>query len=282
MATPGGAGAADETSADAARVTQNWFRRYFYHILSFIMPVFLLSIAFAVIEVYPFGKNSMLIIDNHHQYTPFLIEFGKLLREGRSLLYSWTGGLGSNYLSRFAYYLSSPLNFFSIFINDGVATEFVLALTLFRAGAAGLAFFIYLKSRYRAHGSLTAAFAVMYSLCGFFLAYYWNIMWFDCVALFPIIALGIERIADRGSGLLYCLTLAYAIVSNYFIAIMICIYSTLHFIAYLAGTAYGRRFGGACEGRPAAANYQALLPIMRPVRGPFLPEMLYQPYQTNY
>ena len=212
-----------------------WFLNNAYLLLSFLMPVTLLLIAFAVIGIFPFGENSILIIDNHHQYTPFLIEFGKILREGGSLLHSWTAGLGSNYLSRFAYYLSSPLNFFSVFIKDSAATEFVLALVLFRAGAAGLALFVYLRAKTATQSFITVAFAVMYALCGFFLAYYWNIMWFDCVAVFPLIALGIEKLADGGNGLPYCLALAYAIISNYFIAIMICIFSALYFAAYFTG-----------------------------------------------
>ena len=224
-----------------SRGARGFLSRRGYAILSFFTPVVLLLIAYAIIGIYPFGNNTILIIDNHHQYTPFLMEFAEILRSGKSLLFSWTAGLGSNYLARFAYYLSSPLNFFAIFFNDNSATEFVLALVLFRAGAAGLAFFTYLRSKFRAESYITVAFAVMYSLCGYFLAYYWNIMWFDCIALFPLVALGIERLADGKSGLLYCLTLAYSIMSNYFIAIMICIYSTLYFIAYLAGGAARRR-----------------------------------------
>ena len=247
-------GDAAGSAAASGGAANGWLQHYGFAILSFFIPVCLLLIAFAVIEVYPFGANSILIIDNHHQYTPFLLEFGKILREGGSLLHSWTAGLGSNYLSRFAYYLSSPLNLFAVFIDDSAATEFVLALVLFRAGAAGLAFFTYLKSKFRKQGFLTVAFAVMYSLCGYFLAYYWNIMWFDCIAIFPLVALGIEWLADRGSGVLYCLTLAYTIMSNYFIAIMVCIYSILYFIAYLASKAGGTGLAAAyVPDKPGAA-----------------------------
>gem|GEM_PF-30926 len=251
----GSAVGGDAGGADCVGAALRWLKRNVYLLLSFFMPIMLLLIAFAVIEVYPFGKNSILIIDNHHQYTPFIMEFGNILRSGGSLLHSWIGGLGSNYLSRLAYYLSSPLNVLAVFVSDTHATEFVLGLVLLRAGAAGLAMFAYLRSKFRSQGFLTVAFAVMYALCGYFLAYYWNIMWFDCIALFPIVALGIERLVDRGTGLLYCLTLSYTIISNYFIAIMICIYSALYFFAYIASGAdsHSRRCNTNLSERPGAA-----------------------------
>ncbi|MDR1061985.1 MAG: YfhO family protein, partial [Clostridiales bacterium] len=211
--------------------------------LSFAAPAALLCVAFAVIGIYPFGpgaSNTVIIIDNYHQYTPFLMEFGEMLRSGGSMFYSWNAGLGSNFLARFAYYLSSPLNVFSAFFGGGSFAEFVLALVLVRAGAAGLAFFAYLRAKFGSPGLKTAAFAMMYAMCAFFLAYYWNVMWFDCVAVFPLVALGLERLADRGRGLLYCLALAFTIVSNYFIAIMVCIYAALHYAAYYLGRDRGR------------------------------------------
>ena len=200
--------------------------------LSFFSPIALLCIAFAVIEIYPVGGNTMLIIDNYHQYTPFLMELGDMLRGGYSLLHSWNAGLGSNYLSRFAYYLSSPLNLFAVFVPDKLISEFTLVLVLLRAGLAGMTFSIYLRSKREDSGLRTVAFAVMYALCGFFLAYYWNIMWFDCVALLPLCILGLEQLVDQGKSMLYCITLAIVITSNYFIALLICIYLVLYFVVY--------------------------------------------------
>ncbi|MDR1440568.1 MAG: YfhO family protein [Clostridiales bacterium] len=215
-------------------------------LLSFAAPAALLCIAFAAIGIYPFGpgaSNTVVIIDNYHQYTPFLMEFGEMLRSGGSLFHSWNAGLGSNFLARFAYYLSSPLNAFSVFFRSGSISEFVLALVLARAGFAGLAFFSYLRAKFGSPSLKTAAFAIMYAMCAFFLAYYWNIMWFDCVAALPLVALGLERLADKGKGMLYCLALGFTILSNYFIAIMVCIYSVLHFAAYYMGKDRGRPAG---------------------------------------
>ena len=201
-------------------------------IFSFFTPVLLLSVVLAAIGVYPAGDNTVVIVDSFHQYTPFLMEFGRMLRRGSNFLYSWNAGLGSNFLARYAYYLSSPLNFFAVFFKDKVYAEFVLGLVLFRVGISGMTFFIYLREKFRTVDIKTLAFSVMYALCGFFLAYYWNIMWFDCVAVFPLLALGLERLVDEGKGLLYCVTLAFTIMTNYFVALLICVYLVLYCIIY--------------------------------------------------
>ena len=61
-------------------------------------------------KVEPFGDQSLAIIDGLHQYMPFFAEYHEKLRNLDSLFYSWNGGLGHNFLSLWAYYLSSPLN----------------------------------------------------------------------------------------------------------------------------------------------------------------------------
>ena len=60
--------------------------------------------------VYPFGDNCLLHIDMYHQYCPFFTQLLSKIREGGSLMYSWQVGLGSDFISVFAYYLASPSN----------------------------------------------------------------------------------------------------------------------------------------------------------------------------
>jgi uncharacterized membrane protein YfhO len=174
-----------------------------------------------------------MIIDNFHQYTPFLMEFGEMLRNGQNLMFSWDSGLGTNYLARYAYYLSSPLNFLAVFFPAGWTHEFLLSLVLLRCGISGLTFFIYLEHKFKKADLKTVAFAVMYALPAYLIAYYWNVMWFDCIAIFPLVAMGIEKMVDENRFLLYCVSLSLTIICNFYIALIICIYVTLYFFVYL-------------------------------------------------
>ena len=116
-----------------------------YPVLSFIVPVLILGIAFACMKVSPFGDKSIMVIDNFHQYSPFLSEFRDILKDGGSLLYSWNSGMGTNYWARYGYYLASPLNFLFVFFPQNSLPEFIVLITLIRVGSAGLFFFFYLR-----------------------------------------------------------------------------------------------------------------------------------------
>ena len=79
---------------------------------AFLIPLLISVIICIDHEVYPFGERCLLQVDMYHQYCPFFTEFVDKLRSGESLMYSWTIGLGADFVSLFAYYLASPLNWF--------------------------------------------------------------------------------------------------------------------------------------------------------------------------
>ena len=78
--------------------------------MAFIMPFLIAVIICIDHEIYPFGDQCMLHIDMYHQYCPFFTELMEKLKSGGSLLYSWNIGLGADFVSLYAYYLASPLN----------------------------------------------------------------------------------------------------------------------------------------------------------------------------
>ena len=83
--------------------------RSFPYVMAFLMPFIICVVICIGNGVYPFGDNCILHIDMYHQYCPFFTEFLHKLRTGGSLQYSWNLGLGSDFVSLYAYYLASPL-----------------------------------------------------------------------------------------------------------------------------------------------------------------------------
>ncbi|MCD7709514.1 MAG: YfhO family protein [Clostridiales bacterium] len=210
------------------------------YLLAFLIPFAVCLIICAGNGVYPFGENCILHVDMYHQYCPFFTEFLNKLRSGDSLLYSWNLGLGTDFVSLFAYYLASPLNWLIVLCPKAYVIEFMTILVLIKIGLCSLAFFIFLKAHFHLTGkdgkfhvsTLYPAilFSCAYALSGFIAAYYWDIMWLDCVALFPIIMLGLERLVKDGKPLLYYISLGACIFSNYYISIPICITLFIYFI----------------------------------------------------
>lgn len=210
-----------------------FIRRYSVFITAFLIPVLLMLAIFIVRGVYPFGDRSFLHVDMYHQYFPFLTEFYHKLKEGDSLFFSWNTGLGSNFLALFVYYLASPFNWLCIFVPESLLIEFQTYLVVLKIGLAGLTCCCYFRYHFQRKTPVLAFFSTFYALSGFMAAYNWNVMWLDVVVLAPVIILGLERLVSEGRYRLYCLALATAILSNYYLCIMLCIYLVLYFLLVL-------------------------------------------------
>ncbi len=202
-------------------------------IAAFFVPVLIMLVIFVQRGIYPFGEQSFLRTDLYHQYAPFFSEFRHKLATGESLLYTWNIGMGVNFSALYAYYLASPLNWLLVLCPAGLVIEFITGMIVLKIGLSGLSMAYYLQKHCESSNFGIVFFAVFYALSGYMAAYSWNIMWLDCIVLFPLIMLGLERLVRSGKGLLYCVTLGISILSNYYISIMTCIFMILYFIALL-------------------------------------------------
>lgn len=96
--------------------SKGFFSKNMFIVLAFVIPFVLMTAAFGVMKVSPFGDNQILVTDLWHQYYPFLADMQEKLKHGESLFWSWTQGGGVNYFALMSYYLMSPLNFLTVFL----------------------------------------------------------------------------------------------------------------------------------------------------------------------
>lgn len=197
---------------------------------AFLFPLLLVLLICIARGIYPFGDQCMLHIDMYHQYCPFFTELMHKLKSGGSLFYSWNIGLGADFISLYAYYLASPMNWLLVFCPQEFVIEFMTLLVVLKIALSGLFFAFYLKEHFGKNDLSISFFGTAYALSGFMAAYAWNIMWLDCVMLAPLILLGLERLVREKKSALYYVTLSLAILSNYYIAIMICIFLVFWFL----------------------------------------------------
>ena len=212
---------------------KTFFCRKQLYILSFCLPFFTMLILFMGSSIFPFGDRSFLHIDMYHQYFPFLTEFFHKLKNGESLFYSWNAGIGSNFIALYTYYLASPINWLCVLVPEAYLMEFMSYLVVFKIGLCGLTASIYLSRHFQTNKITVAFFSLFYAMSGYMAAYNWNVMWLDCIVLTPLILLGLESLVKEGKYKLYCLSLGIAILSNYYICIMICIFLVLYFFIVL-------------------------------------------------
>ena len=207
-----------------------YFKNKRAYVMAFIFPVIAMLLIFFFRGIYPFGNETFLRTDMYHQYAPFSSEFNYKLQHGGSLLYTWDVGLGINFTALYAYYLASPLNWLMALCPKGLILEFMTYMIVLKIGLCGVTMCYYLRHHYINDDLGSAFFAVCYALSGYISAYSWNWMWLDCIVLFPLIMLGLERLVKGNSGMLYVITLGLSILSNYYISIMICIFMVFYFI----------------------------------------------------
>ena len=178
-------------------------------IAAFVIPMVIMLLIFVQRGIFPFGEETFLRTDMYHQYAPFFSEFQYKLTHGGSLLYSWDVGMGVNFSALYAYYLASPFNWLLILCPKGLVIEFMTCQIVFKIGLSGLTMAYYLRKHCRTRDFGVAFFGIFYALSGYMAAYSWNIMWLDCIILFPLIVLGLEHLVKDGKGMLYCITLMY-------------------------------------------------------------------------
>ena len=208
------------------RLLENWSI-----ILAMLITLVFMLVTMAVGKVGPFGGNSYTMVDSMHQYVPFFADYKTKLLDHGSMFYTWKVGMGVNFQSLFFYYLASPLNLLVILVKRGGIPTFISLLSVLKIVLSAGSFGYYL-SRHKGgvkNTTLITAFGVAYGLNNYMLGYMWNVMWLDCIMVLPLIILGFERLMDDGDPKLYCISLAYCLWCNYYIAFMICVFMILWF-----------------------------------------------------
>lgn len=210
-----------------------FFDNNIYVLLAFLCSAVLMILVYYCYDIIPFGGRTVLRMDLFHQYGPLFSELYDRLTSFKSLLYSWNTGGGSSFLGNYFNYLSSPVGaIIALLAGHENIPEAIGAMVLVKNALSASAFAFYLKKSFNKNDFTISAFGLLYAFCGFFIAYYWNIMWIDAMYLLPLIVLGVESIIKERKCKLYVLTLAYSFFANYYMSYMICIFAVIYFLVY--------------------------------------------------
>lgn len=205
-------------------------KRLKQHVMSFVLPVFLLLVIYIIWGQYPFGNKTLLIWDMDEQYAPFFAHLHNILHGDASALYSFSRAIGGNMLSVAAYYLISPFNLVFYFFDAENIYIGILIVAILKTGACGLAMQWFLNRR-RQDG-FSVIFSTAYALSAYMIGYQFNIFWIDSLILLPLVCDAIERLVDEQKYLFYTITIALSVITNFYIGYMICIFSVLYFGCY--------------------------------------------------
>ena len=227
------------------RIKQNKQFQIPYLAVAFLMPFVGLLLLRLICTVTYNGEYSMLYSDCYHQYYPFFVAYRKALLSGESLLYSWSVGMGLDYLGLISYYLASPLNLLSVLVPEGWLLGYFSLLMPVKLSLASFFFALFLHKLLGKYDFSLCLFGSFYGLCAWALGFQWNIMWLDTFALLPLVMLGMVRMLQDRKFVLYTVSLFLAVCTNYYIGFFVCIFVFLTFFCYEICTWQGfRRFFG--------------------------------------
>lgn len=221
---------AEKAEEEKKRGLGAFFKRNKIFFITFGVAFLIMLFAFAVNGMFPFGDRQILIIDAWHQYYPFLSELHTKLQTGGSLFYNHNIGLGVNFWLLSSYYTNSPLNLLSILFPHAFLTEFMMFATITKIALAATFMAMLLSYLTKKRNLMTMLFGLAYAFSTYFMGYYWCIMWLDAVAMLPLIILGLHKLMCDGKPGLYACTLGIAIISNYYIGYMLCLFIAIYYI----------------------------------------------------
>lgn len=212
---------------------ENWLYSNRYVIAAFFCTALIMCITYILRQVYPFGDQIVLKVDLYHQYAPFHEELRSRILNGQSLMYSWEGGLGKEFVTQMAYYTASPISFLILLFPQQLLPEALAVFILLKTCFSASFFSYYLKEHFKKNDLSILIFGLLYAFTSFMTGYYWNVMWLDSVALFPIVALGVERLVHENKHILYYVSLTLTMIVNFYMAVLVCVFTAAYFIVVL-------------------------------------------------
>ena len=201
------------------------------HLAALLIPCGLLLLAMALLPVAPFGDYTLLLNDASFQYLDFAAYVNSLVTGENTLLYTFQKNMGGETVSLLSYYLMSPFSILFAFANKETIPYFYTAVMVLKLSFCGWIFFYAAEKQFGAK-AIHLVFSTGYALMAYNTLYGMHIMWLDCVIVLPLMGLGLTNLWQEKSSRLYVFSIAYALMTNFYIGYMLCIASVIFCIAY--------------------------------------------------
>lgn len=191
---------------------------------SVMMTVFLIG------GFYPFGQSSLAWCDMKQQLIPLFCDFKDILSGKESLFLNFSNGSGMNFYGVFFFFLASPFSFAAAFTDKADIPLLMNILVLLKLSVAGFtAGFTFKKLNGSLNAGIAAALGSAYSLGGYGMLFYQNIMWIDIMYLFPLVVLGVDSLVKKNRPLMLTAVLTLTVIMNFYLSFMVYLFVIIFF-----------------------------------------------------
>lgn len=197
---------------------------------AFVIPAVMMILVALKLNLYPFGRLSILMADMQCQFVDYIGYMKQIFFGEDDLLYSFSKTFGGDMSGFAAYYLSNPFYLvLLLFSNEDLPAGIVWMMVLI-LGGCGFTFNKMINEIFGLRVS-SLIFSTAYAFMGFMMAYMNCIHYFFSIMLLPLVILGLYRMMKKKRmSLMYVLSMAFAIISCYYIGYMIVIFTAMFFI----------------------------------------------------
>ena len=219
------------TRLDKAELQPERYRAL-YVLLSFFIPLVVLTLVMIGLRIVPFGDKHSLAITDAKWYLNGMMFFARLLRGEENWLYSLNNGLGYNEWSVLAWGGLAPASVLSLFATLETIPNWFTWICVLNLSLCGLTMYILLDDLWGPKFS-HLIFSTSYAMIGFNVVNCYQTGFFHGVQFLPLVVLGLIKLLRGGSPLLYVLSLGACLFMNFYFGFHLCVFSVILFFAYL-------------------------------------------------
>ncbi len=197
---------------------------------SFFLPLLIMCAAFAALGITPFGDKTLLFGDANYYFINYLSYFRSVLEGEHSLFYSFSNGIGGNISFFTGLYLFRPDIIFYELAGWDYMPEAYSASVFLSTSLCGLTMYLLLAN---IHGDKISnlIFSTSYALMAFNVVYNYAIIFHSGPVMLPLMVLGLKKLIEGKSALLYELSIAYTLLNYFQMGYILCFTSVLFFCA---------------------------------------------------
>ena len=187
-----------------------------------------LLITFAAAGIFS-GDSVLLRETTLTQQFPLLEELLTRLQAGKTLLYSFQSGLGTNFFAALCYYLLNPFYLVAFFFPAQKMYLAAICIVLLNTVGIAVSSAYYAQKHFRRADFTTVVFSLLYTFSGFYAAYAFHLLWLTALFFLPLLLWGLEKLVNGGKPWRFLAAFALILITSVDLAVPICIFVLLYF-----------------------------------------------------